>query len=263
MLILKIGGGAEIDLEAVASDLAVVGKQAVVVVGANAVRDRLARQLDVPVRRVTSLKGYTSVLTDDEAVDLIMMAYAGLRGKRMVELLQQKGMDAVGLSGLDGRLIRARRNKGIRTRRNEKNIMLHDLSGKPVSLNKELLLFLVDGGYTPVITIPVLDEKGFAVNTENDEIVALLHETLHADRIVHLIEAGGLLRDPKDPSSLVPFLKASELADWEERSEGRMKRKIRAIGKLFEHASPVVHVADGRVGRPLQRALSGGGTEIR
>lgn len=263
MLILKIGGGAGIDLDAVASDLAIVREQSVLVIGANAARDRLARQLDVPVKRVTSLKGYASVLTDDETVDLIMMAYAGLRGKRMVELLQQKGIDAVGLSGLDGGLIRARRNKGIRTRRNEKNIMLHDLSGKPVSLNKELLLFLLDGGYTPVITVPVLDEKGFAVNTENDEIVALLHEALHADRIVHLIEAGGLLRDPEEPSSLVPSLKASELAEWEARTEGRMKRKIRAIGRLFEHASTVVHVADGRIDRPIRRAFSGEGTEIR
>jgi acetylglutamate/LysW-gamma-L-alpha-aminoadipate kinase len=263
MMIVKIGGGAEIDLEAAADDLALLEEEVVVVLGANALRKRFAEALGKPVKTITSLSGYTSVFSDDDTIDLLMLAYAGLRCKRMVELLQRRGVNAVGLSGLDGRLVEGRRNRGIRTMQGDKKVFLRDRSGKPKGLNRSLLRFLLDGGYMPVLTVPIADEEGFAVNTENDEIVALLHEKLGADCVVHLIEAPGLLKDRSDPETVLTRLSPSELEAWEQGAEGRMKRKIRSLNKLFAAGSPVVHLSDGRVTEPIKKALKGEGTLIR
>ena len=72
-------------------------------------------------------------------IDVMLMAYAGLRNKRIVESLQGYGVNAVGLTGLDGALVRGMRNKGIRIRENGKTLIKRDLSGKPVAANRKLL----------------------------------------------------------------------------------------------------------------------------
>ena len=172
MMILKIGGGDAINLEAVARDVARFDEPVVIVHGANALRDRLAAGMGTPIKTVTSVSGFSSVVSDDNTIDLMMMAYAGLRNKRLVELLQRNGVNAIGLSGLDGRLVTARRNRGFRVIENGRKMLMRDLSGKPQSLNTDLLELLLKQGYVPVMTVPVIDEDGFAVNTENDEIVA-------------------------------------------------------------------------------------------
>ena len=69
--------------------------------GRAAVRDELAQRLGAPPRTVTSFSGYTSVFSDTQAIDLILMRYAGLRNRRLVELCQQRGINAIGLTGLD------------------------------------------------------------------------------------------------------------------------------------------------------------------
>ena len=116
MIVLKIGGGDGINLAGIALDLAEISEPMIVVHGANGLRNRLAEKLGHTVQTVTSVSGYTSVLSDSDTLDLMMMAYAGLRNKRLVELLQQNGVNAVGLSGIDGRVVQARRNRGIRVR---------------------------------------------------------------------------------------------------------------------------------------------------
>src|SRR5690349_23041947 len=104
MIVIKIGGGREINLKGVVHDLAELEDPYVLVHGANAVRDEIAAKMGHPTRTVTSASGYSSVLADEKAVDAIMMAYAGLQNTRLVELCQQHGINAVGLSGIDGRL---------------------------------------------------------------------------------------------------------------------------------------------------------------
>src|SRR2546423_8462231 len=135
MIIVKIGGGKNINLRGVVQDLAGLDEPYIIVHGANAVRDDIAAKMGHPTKTVESASGYTSVLSDEKAIDSIMMAYSGLQNKRLVELCQQHGINAVGLSGIDGRLVQGTRNKGIRVRQNEKTIMMHDYSGKPRSVN--------------------------------------------------------------------------------------------------------------------------------
>ncbi len=262
MIIVKIGGGGTINVPGIARDLAGIGDQAVVVHGANAVRDELAAALGRAPRVVTSASGVASVFSDEAAIDLLLMAYAGARNKRIVEAMQQAGVNAVGLCGLDGRVVQGRRNRGISVEAGGRTCILHDLSGKPQFVNAALLRALLALGHTPVLTVPIADETGAAINAENDDIVAVLARDLEADTVVQLIEAPGMLRNPADPASVIASLGLEELARWEAAADGRFKRKLMALRRLLEGRAPRVVIADGRAERPLADALAGTGTEV-
>ena len=262
MLLIKIGGGASVNLQGITADLAEIGMPFVVIHGANALRDELGKRLGIRKQVLTSVSGYDSVYSDGEAVDLILMAYAGLRNKRIVEMFQQRGVNAIGLTGLDGALVRGRRNRGIRVREGSKTLIRRDLSGKPAGVNVELLRQLLDHGLAPVLTVPILDERGFAINSENDDILAALNEELHAELVIQLIEAPGFLEEPDDPDSLVPRMSRAEVQRREALVSGRMKRKMLALSRLVRTGSTRVVIADGRVEHPVRDALAGRGTVI-
>ncbi len=262
MYLIKVGGGDTINLKGIAADLADFQEPYIIVHGANALRDKLANQIGHAKKVLNSASGYTSVYSDEAAIDLIMMAYAGLRNKRLVELLQQSGINAVGLSGLDGRTVQGLRNTGIRVRENGKLRIVRDFSGKPKGVNKRLLDFLLQERYVPVLTIPIVDENGFAINSENDDIVALLQAAYRAETILQLIEAPGFLEDRNDPASSLSTMSRTDLEQREAQVEGRMKRKMLALRKLFENGAQRVILADGRVEHPIHDALNGKGTVI-
>lgn len=262
MFIIKIGGGKELNLKGIISDLSTIKEKFIIVHGANALRDELAQKMNYQKKIITSISGYDSVFSTEETIDLMMMAYAGLKNKRIVELCQQFGINAVGLSGLDGKIIQGKRNSGIKVRENGKTLLLRDFSGKPKSINISLINLLMENDYTPVLSVPIIDENNYAINSENDDIVALLQNELKAEKNISLIEAPGFLLDKNDPASLITKISKSELAIMEEKVEGRMKRKILALRKLFEAADTTVIISDGRTEHPILDALNGKGTII-
>ena len=265
MLLVKVGGG-DIDLEAIADDLASIDRPFVLLHGANKLRDQLAHDLGTPPQVVESISGYTSVLSDDAAIDVMLASYAGIRNKRLVEALRRRDVNAIGLTGLDGGLVEGVRNRGIRVRQDGRKLLLRDNSGKPAGINGALLRLLLERGYTPVLTVPIAGEDGSALNTENDEVLALLAREVGATDVVSLIEEVGLLLDRDDPESLVREVPVEDLPEWEERVSGRMRRKIKALRSLFDGidtGGPVFRLADGRVERPVTAALAGGGTVVR
>jgi acetylglutamate/LysW-gamma-L-alpha-aminoadipate kinase len=263
MIIVKIGGGKDINVEGIVKDLAEIDDKLIIVHGANYYRDTLAERLGKPKRVVTSVSGYSSVFSDQEAMDVLIMAYAGLRNKRIVELCQKYGVNAVGLSGVDGQTIQGKRNRGIRVKQGQKLVLLRDFSGKPHAVNQELLELLLDNGYVPVICVPIIDETKTAINAENDDILNELQKVFHAEKVIHFIEAPGFLDDKDDPSSLVEMIRKDELKDREEQVEGRMKRKLLALRRLFERGACSVVIADGRTENPIKDALSEKGTTIK
>ena len=263
MLLVKVGGGAAINLAGIARDLASLDEPAIVVHGANACRDDLAERLGHPTRTITSASGVSSVLTDADALDVLTMAYAGLVNKRFVHLCQQQGVNAIGLTGLDGALVRGRRNPGIRVQENGKKRLVRDHSGKPETVNTSLLRLLVDRGYTPLLTVPILDEHGLPVSTENDSVVALLQKSLGARRVVQLLEAPGFLEDSDDPASVVDEMRFSELEERARSARGRFQRKLMGLSAMAASGCEEIILSDGRSDRPLSSALAGRGTRIR
>jgi acetylglutamate/LysW-gamma-L-alpha-aminoadipate kinase len=262
MIIVKIGGGSTINLAGIIEDLAGLDEPYVIVHGANALRDKLAQDLGQLKQVLTSVKGYTSVYSDEKLLDVMMMAYAGLRNKRIVEMCQQQGINAVGLCGLDGQVVQGKRNKGIRIYQGKKLKIVRDFSGKPQAVNAPLLKLLLDNGYVPVLTVPIIDEFNAAINTENDDVVRVLQQALEADTVINLIEAAGFLEDQNDSASLIQNIPAAQLEAREQQVEGRMKRKILAFRKLFEQGASKVIIADGRSAHPVHDALAGKGTVI-
>jgi acetylglutamate/LysW-gamma-L-alpha-aminoadipate kinase len=137
-----------------------------------------------------------------------------------------------------------------------------DLSGKPRSINSELLSLLLGQGYCPVLTIPIVDENGFAINSENDDIVAQIANNLTLDTVIQLIEAPGFLDNPDDEDSLIAQMSIGELHDREASVEGRIKRKLLALTRLCQGGKTRVIIADGRGEQPVINALEGAGTHI-
>lgn len=262
MLLIKIGGGESINLPGIARDIRGLEEKIVIVHGANALRDSLARRLGVEKRLLTSVSGISSVYSDEEMIDVMLMAYSGLRNKRIVELLHQHGVNAIGLSGLDGAMVRGRRNRGIRVREGGKTLIKRDLSGKPVAVNRRLLGLLLDNDFTPVITVPIIDERNAAINSENDDVVTLLADALRPNWVIQLIEAPGFLSDPDDPASVVPAIAPAEVARWEDRTSSRMTRKMKAICRIVRPGVTRVLIADGRTESPVADAMDGQGTVV-
>jgi acetylglutamate/LysW-gamma-L-alpha-aminoadipate kinase len=261
-MLRKRVGGEQINLEATITDLAELKQPCIIVHGANVLRDQLAKRLGMEKTVLTSVSGYSSVFSDQAALEVIMMSYSGLRNKQIVELCQRNGINAVGLTGLDGRLVQGERNKGIRVRENGKTLIKRDLSGKPRQINTALLTLLLDNGYCPVLTIPIVDENGFAINSENDDIIVQIARALNIESVVQLIEAPGFLDDPADESSLVATMSLAELQAREATVEGRIKRKLLALTRLCQGGKTRVIIADGRGEQPVINALAGAGTHI-
>jgi len=262
LIIIKIGGGKDINVDGIIKDLAELNEKFIIVHGANYLRDKLANDLGTPRKTITSASGYTSVFSDETALDVMMMAYSGLKNKRIVELCQQNSINAVGLTGLDGGLIKGRRNRGIRVKEDSKIKIVRDFSGKPQEINTNLINVLLENGFVPVITVPIIDENGFAINTENDDIVRVLKNALNAQTVINLIEAPGFLENKENPNSLVKRMSQNELEMRETQVEGRMKRKVLALRKLFEQGPCKVIISDGRTENPIKDALDNKGTVI-
>ncbi len=262
LVLIKVGGGSAINIAGIAADLAAYSGPAVLVHGANALRDRLAVQLGYEKRTLTSVSGYSSVYSDDQAIDLLMLAYAGLANKRIVEALQRRGRNAIGLTGLDGALVRGRRNTGIRTSDGTRTVLVRDRSGKPREVNDSLFRLLLEQGYTPVVTVPLIDETGSAINAENDDVVTVVSAALRPSVVVQLIEAPGVLADAADPGSVIPRLTARTLGVLEAAAAGRFKRKLLAISRTLDAGVPLVLIGDGRTEHPLADCLAGKGTIV-
>jgi [amino group carrier protein]-L-2-aminoadipate 6-kinase len=107
-----------------------------------------------------------------------------------------------------------------------------------------------------------MDENGYAINSENDDIVALLKNTFDVKTVISFIEAEGFLENKDDPGSLIKKMSVLELEKREAQVEGRMKRKMLALKKMFEKSSCRMIIADGRTENPLKDALDGKGTVI-
>jgi len=264
--IIKLGGGENINREAFVRDLKNLDGLYLVIHGANFARGEIGKKMGYEVKTITSPQGYTSVRTEKEGMDIFMMAYAGLMNKRLVEMAQMNGINAIGLTGIDGGLIKGRRKKAIKAKSDDGRIKIirDDMSGKSTQVNVDLLESLLDQGYVPFICPPILSEEGEALNTENNNIAAtMIHQIPGVNTIIDLFEAPGLLKDVNKPKSLIRNLDKNKLEEAERRfTAGRMGRKMLAVREAFTHGVKRVIFADGRVDMPLTRALRGEGTII-
>ena len=231
--VIKAGGSKGVDRDAVATLVAEVARldEIVLVHGASAETDRIAAALGVPQETITSPSGHTSRRTDRRTLEAFAMAALGVENFLYVEKLQQRGVDAVGLSGISGRLLIAKR-KDVRAVKDGKTILLRDdYTGTVEAVNLPLLTQFIGPGRVPVVAPLALSTENEALNVDGDRVAARIAVAIDADALLILTNVPGLLRDPSDPTSLVA---ETTLDEAETLAQGRMKKKILAAREAIE-----------------------------
>ena len=265
MKILKVGGGSSVNWDYIGEDIAQLLKkeQLIIVHGAGAIRDKIANQLNAPSRTIISPSGFPSTYTDKKAIEVFLMVYPGLVNKQIVAKLQSYGVNAVGLSGVDGRLWQAKRKKEILSQEGSKVKVIKDsFTGKVEKINTSLLNLLLDAQYIPVLCPPAISEEHEIVNTDNDTATAVLAKEMRCREIIMLFEAPGLLENHKDESTLIKHIPKEKIDDYLQYAQGRMKKKLLGAKQAFSTGVTKIYWGDGRISQPISQLLKGKGTII-
>ena len=267
IIVVKLGGVEGVDFSAICRDAAELlrqGQQLVLVHGGSAEANLLGEALGAPPRVITSPSDYTSRYTDRKTLEIFLMAVNGKVNSLLTEQLQMLGVNALGLCGLDGKLLQATRKDSIQSIENGKRkIIRDDYTGKIETVNCELLLLLLHAGYLPVIAPVAVSEKGEALNVDADRAAAMVAATLKAESLILLTAVPGLMQNFPDDSTLIRKLPQSGLSAASEVAQGRMKKKVLGAEEALKGGVSRVVIADGRIQNPISNALAGNGTVIQ
>ena len=266
MIIVKVGGSLGIDYGALCEDVAALhrgGQKLIVVHGGSAETNRVAEALGHQPRFVTSPSGYTSRFTDRRTLEIFEMVYCGVQNKGLVERLQRLGVNAVGLSGLDGRIFEGRHKDTVRSLEDGKvKVLRGDHTGTVERINTGLLTLLLDNGYLPVLTPPGSSYEGLALNVDGDRAAAALAVAFGADALLLLSNVPGLLRNFPDESSLIAEISAGGVETYLEFAHDRMKKKVLGAVEAVRGGVKRVVFGDARISQPVTAALAGHGTVV-
>lgn len=266
VMVIKMGGTEGVDFSAICQDVAgqiQSGQKLILVHGGSAEANLLGETVGHPARFITSPSGFTSRYTDRQTLEIFMMAVNGKVNTLLVEQLQARRVNALGLSGLDGRLMLATRKDAIQAVEGGRRFVVRDdFTGRIEQVNGELLRTLLTAGYVPVISPLAVSAAGEALNVDGDRAAAMVASALKANTLLLLTAAPGLLRTFPDESTLIRQLPFSELAVALEAAQGRMKKKVLGAREALEGGVERVIIADGRIDAPVTKALAGQGTFI-
>jgi acetylglutamate/LysW-gamma-L-alpha-aminoadipate kinase len=280
-VVIKVGGARAVDPAGALADVASLvadGERVVVVHGGSTKVDETLERLGVEPEYVETPSGVVGRFTDETTMEVFEMAFGHLN-TQLVAGLQSEGVDAVGLNGVDGKLLYGPRKSAVRVVEDgKKKIRRGDHSGTIKQVNGDLLETLLDDGYTPVAAPPMAGSEARSasedssgdepreqispVNTDADRSAAAIAAELDA-QLVLLTDVEGVYTDPDDPSTLIESVETA--ADWdalEAAAEGFMGRKTMAAEEALDGGAPEVVVADANADEPILSALDGGGTHV-
>ncbi|MCQ2432874.1 MAG: acetylglutamate kinase [Clostridia bacterium] len=257
IVVVKYGGNAMINeqlKEQVMEDIVLlwlIGVTAVLVHGGGPEINELMAKLGKKPEFVDGLR-----ITDKETVDIVQMVLAGKVNKTLVNLLQMKGGRAIGLSGMDGRLIEA-----------EVKDPRLGYVGRVTNINIQPVTDLLEKGYIPVISTIGCDENGAAYNINGDTAAAYVAGALHAERLIMMTDIAGVLKDKDDTSTLIPELTVSEADELKKTGiiAGGMIPKIDCCVEALSKGVENVIIMDGRVPHSILMELltdEGAGTMV-
>ncbi|MFL6118412.1 [LysW]-aminoadipate kinase [Actinophytocola sp.] len=261
--VIKLGGALAGDITRACDDIRTLvsrGAEVVVVHGGGAAADQVAEELGRPTRYLTARDGRRSRYTDAAALDALLLGILGRVKPAVVRALVDRGVPAVGLSGLDGAMVTAARNRPARATVDGVDMIVRDdLSGRVSKVDTTLPHALLGAGFVPVVSPPALGPDG-PLNVDADRFAAALAIALGADWLVVLSNVPGLLRDVDDPTSVVPAVPVDDLDLTV--AAGRMKVKLQAAADARRAGVDNVVLSDGRVDSPVLAALGGAGTRF-
>jgi acetylglutamate/LysW-gamma-L-alpha-aminoadipate kinase len=269
-VVVKVGGAKAVDPAGAVGDVAHLvanGRAVVVVHGGSTVVDETLERLGIEPEYVESASGVTGRFTDAETMEAFSMAMAGKLNTELTARFRSAGVDAVGLSGVDGGLLSGPRKSAVRVVEDgKKKIRRGDHSGKIESVNADLLTGLLADGYTPVVSPPMAGDEGDGevtpVNADADRAAAAIAGALGAD-LVLLTDVSGVYADPDDPETRIDAAATpDELSAVEDAAEGFMGKKVMAAREALSGGAGRVVIADANVRDPVVAALGGEGTAI-
>lgn len=266
LTVVKCGGNPSVDAECVCADVArlVHGGQAVLLVhGGSGEIARLAGKLGVPQRTLVAPDNVATRYTDPATLEVVILALAGGVKPKIVSELSRLGVPSVGLTGLDGGMLRARRKSAVRSVVNGRTTLVRDnLSGRLDGVRTELPETLLRSGFVPVVSPPAVDEHDHPVNVDADRAAAALAAALGADRLVLLTGAPGVLADGDDETSVLSTYQVPAKGAPGRFAGAGMALKLVAAREALAGGVASVRIADGRVPYPISRALAGAGTAV-
>jgi len=265
-VVVKIGGAKAVEPAEALADVAALrdeGESVAVVHGGSTAVDDTLERMGIEPEYVETPSGVVGRFTDEQTMDVFKMAMAGLVNTDLVTGLQNAGVDAVGLSGVDGHLFTGKRKDAVRVVEDgKKKIRRGDHSGIIQAVNGDLLRSLLDAGYTTVASPPMLADDGVAVNTDADRASAAVAGEL-GGTLVSLTDVEGVYADPDDPSTLIERVETPEQYQrLQSAAEGFMGRKVMAATEALDAGAEAVIVASANAEAPIRSALAGGGTHV-
>jgi acetylglutamate/LysW-gamma-L-alpha-aminoadipate kinase len=259
VLVVKIGGGAGLDMERCADDLAATARQRplVIVHGVSDAMNRLCAERGVAVRTLVSPTGHESRYTDPQTRDLFVEA-AQQVNEALVAALAARGVRAQGVANA----IQGERKTAIRAVVNGRVVMVRDdYSGTISGVNRQPIEELLAQGIVPVLP-PLAQSADGCLNIDGDRASAAVAAALCARDLVILSNVRGLYRRFPDESTLIAEVRRHELDNALALAQGRMKRKVLGAQEALAGGVTRAIIADGRAVQPLSAALSGAGTHF-
>ena len=265
-VVVKIGGARAVDPAGAIDDVAAVvddGRDIVVVHGGSTAVDGTLEDLGEEPTYVETPGGIVGRFTDERTMEVFSMVLPGKLNTDLTASLRNAGVDALGLSGVDGGLLTGPRKSAVRVVEDGKRkIKRGDHSGRITDVNAGLLDTLLGDGYTPVVTVPMLADDGVAVNADADRAAAAVAGALGAELVV-LTDVEGVYADPDDPSTLIGSVATPEEFDGlKSAANGFMRKKVMATEEALHAGAPTVVVASANADAPITAALDGGGTHV-
>ena len=240
-VVIKYGGNAMINEElqdAVMTDIVLlrsVGVNVVLVHGGGPEINDMLKRIGKESRFVGGLR-----YTDEETVEVVQMVLAGKVNKHLVQLLTCHGGQAVGLCGLDGDMIQAKKHDAG-----------EDIGfvGDIVKINTKVINDAIASGYIPVISTVGGGENGEVYNINADTAAARIASCLHAEKLLLMTDISGLLRDKDDESTLIQEVKVSEIPSLKSQGiiSGGMIPKIDCCVEAVRRGVHRTNIIDGRI----------------
>lgn len=257
VVVVKYGGNAMIDEQLkmqVMEDVALlwlIGVKIVLVHGGGPEISEMMSRLGKKTEFVDGLR-----VTDKETVEIAQMVLAGKVNKTLVNLIESKGGRAMGISGMDGRLIEA-------TIKDERLGYV----GKITKINIDPVIDLLEKNYIPVISTIGCDRDGNTYNINGDTAAAYIAGALGAERLIMMTDIAGILRDREDPNSLIHYvtLQQAEQLKQEGIVSGGMIPKVECCVEAIREGVKNVVIMDGRVPHSILMELltdEGAGTMV-
>ncbi len=243
IIVVKYGGNAMINEElkdSVMRDivlLSLIGIKVVLVHGGGPeITDMLAK-VGKKTEFVNGLR-----VTDKESVEIVQMVLAGKINKNLVNLISVKGGKAIGLSGIDGQMIKAQ----------PKDPAL-GFVGDITDVDPQIIIDTLDKGYIPVISTVACDEQGNTYNINADTAAAKIAGALGAESLISMTDITGILRDKDDPSTLISTIYVSDTAELVSEGviSGGMIPKVECCTEAIRRGVKKVFIIDGRVPHSL------------